>query len=64
MAFSEIFDVAATLGAELDFILGHKAPVQLLKDSKSFFDVISKGSRTSQKRLILDIAAAREGFRD
>lgn len=39
-------------------------PVQLLTDSKSLFDVISKGSQTSSNRTILDIAASREVFRD
>ena len=38
--------------------------MQILTDSKSLLDVISKGSRTSEKRMMLDIAAAREGFRD
>lgn len=64
IAFSDLFDVAATLSAELGDLLGRKIPVQLLTDSKSLFDVISKGSRTSEKRTMLDIAAAREGSRD
>ena len=64
IAFSDLFDRAATLAAEIGDILGRKIPVQLLTDSKSLFDVISKGSRTSEKRVMLDIAAAREGFRD
>ena len=38
--------------------------MQLLTDSKSLFDVISKGSRTSEKHVMLDIAAVREGFWD
>ena len=38
--------------------------MQLLFDSKRLSDVISEGSRTSEKRVTLDIAAAREGFRD
>lgn len=53
-----------TLAAELGYIYGLPIPVQLLTDSKSLFDVISKGSRTSEKRMMLDIAAARDGFRD
>ena len=64
IAFSDLFDRAATLAAEIGEIFGRKIPVQLLTDSKSLFDVISKGSRTSEKRVMLDIAAAREGFRD
>ncbi len=64
IAFSDLFDVAVTLTAELGDVFGRQIRVQLFTDSKSLFDVISKGSRTSEKRMMLDIAAAREGFRD
>ena len=64
IAFSDLFDIAATLASELGGRYGGRIPVQLLTDSKSLFDVISKGSRTSEKRTMLDIAAAREGFWD
>ena len=64
IAFSDMFDVAVTLVQELCTINNRKVSLQLLTDSKSLLDVISKGSKTSEKRLMLDIAAAREGFRD
>ncbi len=64
IAFSDLFDRACTLVAEIGAVYGRKIPVQLLTDYKSLFDVISKGSRTSEKRMMLDIAAVREGFRD
>ena len=64
IAFSDMFDIAISMSVELSKILNRKVPMQLLTDSKSLFDVISKGSRTSEKRIMLDIAAAREGFRD
>jgi len=64
IAFSDLFDVAAALSSELSVLYGKNIPVQLLTDSKSLFDVISKGSRTSGKRMMLDIAATREGFRN
>lgn len=64
IAFSDLFDVAAALSSELKLLLDREVPVHLFTDSKSLFDVISKGSRTSEKRTMLDIAAAREGFRD
>ena len=62
--FSDLFDVVGVLSVEIEALFGTNVPVQLLNDSKSLFDVISKGSRTSEKRMMLDIAAAREGFRD
>ena len=64
IAFSDMFDVAATLAEELRTIYNRTIPLQLLTDSKGLFDIVSKGSKTSEKRLMLDIAAAREGFRD
>ena len=63
IAFSDLFDVATTLSQELEKLLRKRVPVQLLTDSKSLFDIISKGTRTSEKRMMLDIAAARERFR-
>ena len=63
IAFGDLFDHAFTLSAELRSIHpGAPVPVKLLTDNKSLFDVISKGSKTSEKRLMLDIAGAREGF--
>lgn len=45
-------------------MVGFKVLLQLITDSKSLFNVISKGSRTLEIRMMLDIAAAREGFRN
>ena len=64
IAFSDLFDAAVTLSQKLRLLLHKDVPVQLLTDSKSLFDVVSKGSRTSERRMMLDIAAAREGFRN
>lgn len=64
IAFSDLFDVAATSAHELETILGQHVPVKLFTDSKCLFDVISNGSRISEKTMMIDIAAAREGFCD
>lgn len=64
IAFSDMFNVTAALSDDLGHILSKPIPVQLLTDSKCLFDVISKGPRTSEKRIMLDIAAAREGFKE
>ena len=50
IAFSDLSDIAATLASELGEIDNGRIPVQLPRDSKSLFVVISKGSRTSEKR--------------
>ena len=64
IAFGDLIDVSTTLANELELVFSRKIPVQLFTDSKSLFDVISRGSRTSEKRVMLDIAAAREGVKD
>ena len=64
MSFSDLFDIAATLASDLGEIYSRPIPVQQLTDSKSLFDAISKVSRTSENRTMLNIAADREGFRN
>ena len=64
ISFSDMFDTCYTLAQDLKPMLRNtKIPIQLYTDSKSLFDVISKGTRTSEKRLMLDIFAARECFK-
>ena len=43
-------------------MLHSRIPLQLLIDSKSLFDTISKGSRTSERKLKIDIATTRQGY--
>ena len=60
IAFSDLFDRAAKLAAEFWYILYRKNPWQILTNFKSLFEVIS----TSKRRVMLDIAAARERLRE
>ena len=60
MAFSDAFDDAMDLRHQLEQALQQKLPLQMLTDSKSLFDVISKGSRTSERRLMIYMASVRE----
>ena len=64
IAFSDIFDHCITVTEELRNFLNLKIPLQLFTDSHCLFDVISKGSRTSEKPTVIDMAAARDGFKD
>lgn len=64
VAFSDMVDVVVSLSEKLATFLSKTVPVQLFTDRKSLFDVISNFFRTSEKRMMLYIAAAKEGFRD
>ena len=62
IAFSDLFDDAYAIRTQLKDALRQEIPLHLFTDSKSLFDIISKGSRTSEKRIMLDVFAAREGY--
>lgn len=64
IAFCDMFDITIANGQEVERVLSRRVSIQLLTDRKSLFDVLSEGSKTSDKGMILDIAAVREGFRD
>lgn len=61
--FSDFFEIAVPFTEEMEMILSRKIPVPLLTDSKFLFDVLSKGSRSFAKRMMLDITAARQVLR-
>jgi len=63
LAFSDMVDAATTLSLEMKELIARRPPVQLLTDSLCLFDIISKGSRTTEKRTMIDIAAAREMYK-
>lgn len=58
-----MYDAAISITEELSVILNRRVPLQFLTDSKSLFNFISKGSRTSKKRTMIDIPCAKEAFR-
>lgn len=62
-AFADMFDVAYTFLAELGLSLNRNSLlVCLLMKSKSLFDIIHKGSRTSEKTLMVNIAIERREY--
>ena len=63
IAFANLFDYAFSIRSQIEQALRRGVPMHLLTDSKSLFDIISKGSRTSEKRIMLDIHATREAYR-
>ena len=63
IAFADAFDRTWILRYDLKRIYHHDVPNTMLTDSKQIFDVITKGARTSERRLMIDICAAREAYR-
>ena len=61
IAFVDIFDEAFAIKSTIEMTISNSVELHLLTDSKSLFDIISKGSRKNEKRLMLDVHAAREG---
>lgn len=56
-AFRDMFNGAYTPDEELSYLLPESAlPVHLFTDSKNLVELISMGTRTSEKRFMLEIA--------
>jgi hypothetical protein len=49
---------------DLEQIIRGSVPITMLTDSKSLFDIITKSSTTSEKRLQIDVAAARNAYHE
>ena len=61
-AFSRAFDSAFIIKHDLESVYNHTIPLIMLTDSKQMFDVITKAKHTTVRRLMIDIAAAREAY--
>ena len=59
---ADLFDDAYALRSQIEQALRRSVPMHLLNDSKSLFDIISKGSRSSEKGIMLDIRAAQQAY--
>jgi len=61
-AFSAAFDHAFVIQHDLRRILKHPIGLKMFTDSKQLFDVITRASHTTEKRLMVEITAAREAY--
>lgn len=61
-AFADGFDRAYIMRHDLQMILKKNIQLHMYTDSLQMFDVITKGSSTTEKRLMIDIASARQCY--
>ena len=62
-AFADAFDAAFIVKNDFERIYDQHLPLVMLTDSKQTFDVITRASHTTEKRLIIDVAATREAYK-
>lgn len=60
----DAFDSAYPLKQDLESVYKNMIPLHMITDSTQLFDSISKGKRTTEKRLSIDITAAREAYKN
>eukprot|EP00171_Calliarthron_tuberculosum_P008498 IDg8498t1 len=61
-ALADAFDYSFMLKFDLESMLQQEIPLQIFTDSRSLFDVIVKATKTSERRLMIDVAACREAY--
>lgn len=62
LAFADGFDYAYLLRHDLQRILAQHLPLAMLTDSESLFKSIVKSTTTTEKRLMIDLEAARQSY--
>lgn len=62
-AFVDAFDYAFMMMKDLNTMLGKVIPIFMFTDSKQLFDALTKGKRTTEKRLMIDILSARQSYK-
>lgn len=61
-ALAAAMDEAFTLRYDLEMLYRRRVPLNLFTDSKQAFDVITRATHPTEKRLMIDIAALRESY--
>eukprot|EP00171_Calliarthron_tuberculosum_P005703 IDg5703t1 len=64
LAFADSFDSAHTIKHDLQQALGKRIPLLMLTDSQALFDVLTRSNYTTEKRLMIEIAAARQAYNE
>lgn len=62
-AFMDAFDIAYVLKKDLDMMFDTKLDIIMFTDSKKLFDAVTCGKRTTERRLSIDVTAARQSYK-
>lgn len=63
-ALADAADMSIVIHHDLFHIHRRMIPITLLTDTKSLFDVLAKGSMTTEKRLMIDVRATWQAYND
>lgn len=63
-AFMDAFDMAFVIKKDLERVLDTDLSIIMLTDSKQLFDSVTCGKRTAERRLSIDISAARQSYQN
>ena len=63
VTFVDLFDNELVISKNLEFLLRQPILLHILTDPKSLFEIISKGSRTNGKLIMLYMYAVRKEFK-
>ena len=61
-AFADSFDYGFLLRHDLEGIIGQQIPFSMFPDSESLINVIVKSTTTTEKRLMINVKAARKAY--
>jgi hypothetical protein len=62
LAFVDGFDNAYLLRHELERMLGQPIPLIMFTDSQALFNVLTRNKTTTERRLMVDVAAAMQAY--
>lgn len=62
LALSEGFDVVFSLARDLSRVYNRRVSIRVYTDSQQLFDTVSKGKRTTERSLMIDVAAIRQAY--
>jgi hypothetical protein len=64
LAFFYAFDNAVILRHDLSGMIGTDLPILMMTDSRALFDTITRARSITERRFMVDIAAAREAYKE